>query len=175
MDARSRADHLVRKLLDAWNARDLDAFTALLTPDVYWHDLGMPHPPAVGHDAVRRFAHSVLRAFPDFRYEFRGPLCVAEDGSSCLLPWTITATHTGPFDPPGLAPTNRRVRFSGLDYFTFRDGLVSRLETRFDPAEPIEQLLGIQLRPPAGSLRERLLVRAQRARAAMLRRRGAPV
>ncbi|MBI2535526.1 MAG: ester cyclase, partial [Gemmatimonadetes bacterium] len=107
----------------------------------------MPHPPAVGRDTVRRFSVSILRAFPDCQYEIRAPVCIAEDGTACLLPWTITATHTGPFDPPGLAPTNRRVRFSGLDYFTLRDRLVARIETRFDPAEPIEQLIGCRLRP----------------------------
>jgi predicted ester cyclase len=172
MDPRSQAEQLVRKLLEAWNARDLDGFTALMTPDIYWHDLGMPHPPAVGRDAVRRFGVSILRAFPDFHYEIRGPVCIAEDGTSCLLPWTITATNTGPLDPPGLAPTNRRVRFSGLDYFTLRDGLVARIETRFDPTEPIEQLIGWRLRPPAGSWRERCFVWIQRVRAAMLRRKS---
>jgi len=175
MDPRARASDVVHKLLAAWNARDLPGFTTLLTPDIYWHDLGMPHPPAAGRDAVRRFSDSILRAFPDFQYEFRGPLCVAEDGTTCVLPWTISATLTGTFDPPGLAPTGRRVRFSGLDYFTLRDGLVARIETRFDPTEPIEQLFGWHLRPTAGSWTERCFVWIQRARAAWLRRKPAAV
>jgi len=168
MDARAQADVVVRKLLAAWNARDMEGFTALLTPDIYWHDLGR-------QAAVRRFSESVLRAFPDFQYEFRGPLCVAEDGSTCVLPWTIVATHSGSLDPPGFAPTGRRVRFSGLDYLTLRDGLVARIETRFDPVEPIEQLLGCRLRPPAGSWRERCFVVVQRLWAAWLRRKPAAV
>ncbi len=158
----SSVEATVRALLDAWNARDLDAFTAMMTPDVYWHDLGMPAPPAVGRDAVRRFSEAALRAFPDFRYEIRAPICVAEDGLSCLVPWTISATNLGRLDPPGFAPAGRGVHFDGLDYFQFRDGLVARLETRFDPADPIEQLMGIRLRPSPGSLRERTLVSLQR-------------
>jgi len=167
------ADHVedqVGTLLTAWNARDLDAFVGLLAPGVYWHDLGMPHPPAIGRAAVRRFAESVLRAFPDFRYSLRGPICVAADGLSCVVPWTMTATNTGVLDPPGVAPTWRRVRFDGLDYMQFRDGLVTRIETRFDPVEPLEQLLQIHLRPAPGSLRERVLVLLQRLRAAWVRR-----
>jgi steroid delta-isomerase-like uncharacterized protein len=172
MGNRSQASVIVDAVLDAWNARDLDRFTALLTEDVYWHDLGMPHPPAVGRDAVRRFSETVLRAFPDFRYEIRHPICVAQDGSRCVVPWTIVATNSGPLDPPGMAPTGRKVRFSGFDYMEFRDGLVARIETRFDPAEAIEQLLGLRLRPPPGSLRERCLVWVQRGLAAWVRGRG---
>lgn len=161
----------VRALLEAWNARDLDAFMGFLAPDVSWHDLAMPAPPATGTDAVRRFAESVLRAFPDFRYEIRAPICVSDDGNSCLVPWTITATHLGMFDPPGFAPTGRQLTVHGLDYIQFRDGLVVHMESRFDPAEAMEQLTGLRIRPPAGSLRERLVVRLQRIVAAIARRR----
>ena len=50
MSGRSQASAIVTAVLDAWNARDLERFTALLTEDVYWHDLGMLHPPALGRD-----------------------------------------------------------------------------------------------------------------------------
>ncbi|MDO8545396.1 MAG: nuclear transport factor 2 family protein [Opitutaceae bacterium] len=171
MSCRAQVPALVEAVLRAWNARDLDAFTALLTPDVYWHDLGMPSPPAVGREAVRRFSESILRAFPDFRYEIRHPICIAEDGSCCVIPWTITATNTGPLNPPGFAPTGRRVHFHGLDYFKFRDNLVAHIETRFDPAEPVEQMFGLRVRPLPGSLKERCFVWFQRAQAAWIRRR----
>lgn len=162
----------VQSLLAAWNRRNLDTFVALMHPDVYWHDLGMPTPPAIGREAVRRFSESILRAFPDFRYTIRGSVCVAEDGESCVVPWTINATHTAPFDPPGFAPVGRAVQFDGLDYLEFRDGLVARIETRFDPVDPIEQLLGVRIRPPAGSFLERALVGAQRVVAWWLRKRS---
>jgi len=169
-DARSAA--IVQALLEKWNARDLDGFTALLTEDVWWHDLGMPHPPVVGRAAVREFSEITLRAFPDFRYEIRGPICVSADGDHVVLPWTITATNSAPIDPPGLAPTGRRVHFDGLDYLQIRDGLVARIETRFDPADAIEQLMGLHLRPAAGSWRERAFVLVQRLLAAWVRARG---
>ncbi len=76
----SRGGKARRALLDAWNARDLAAFGALLASDVYWHDLGMPHPPAIGREAAVRFVESALTAFPDFTHEIRGPICVSEDG-----------------------------------------------------------------------------------------------
>jgi steroid delta-isomerase-like uncharacterized protein len=172
MSSPSQARSIVDAVLDAWNARDLDRFTSLLTEDVYWHDLGMLHPPAVGRDAVRRFIETVVRAFPDFSMSVRHPICVAEDGSRCVVPWTITATNSGPYEPPGMAPTGRRLCFSGFDCIEIRDGRVARIETRFDPAEVIQQLLGLRLVPPPGSWRERCLVWAQHALAAWLRGRG---
>jgi len=169
MSTREQTREIVDALLQAWNTRDLDGFAAKLSEDVYWHDLGMLHPPAIGREAVREFVLAVLRAFPDFQFDIRAPICTADDGSHCVIPWTISATNTGPLDPPGMAPTGRRVRFDGLDYLELRDGLVARIETRFDPAEPIEQLLGVRLRPAAASWQERGLVLLQRALAARIR------
>ncbi len=174
MSARDDAVARCAALLAAWNARDLDAFVALLAEDVWWHDLGMLHPPVIGRDAVRRFGELVLRAFPDFAYELRGPVCVAEDGSACLVPFTVTATNSGPYDPPGLAPTGRRVQFDGLDYLRFRDGLVAHIETRFDVVDAAGQLTGLSLRPAEGSFLEGALVRAERVLAAWARSRTPP-
>ena len=95
---------LVENLTFAWNARDLPRFLSCLCEDVVWDDPAMAAP-AAGREAVRRFSEAILRAFPDFHYAIRHPLCVAADGSRCAVPWTISATHLGPLDPPGFAPT----------------------------------------------------------------------
>jgi hypothetical protein len=168
---RSETIARVGELLAAWNGRDLDAFVALFAADAWWHDLAMTHPPAAGRDAIRDFCDSFLRAFPDFRYEVRGSICVSEDGASCCVPWTITATHTAVLDPPGYAPTNRQARIDGLDYIVFENGYVRSIETRFDPADAAGQLIGFELRPIAGSWPERALVTAQRIAASFARRR----
>lgn len=173
----NRADVIDRvdALIAAWNAQDVATFVSLLTDDIWWHDLAMPAPPIIGRTAAQSFVESVLRAFPYMRYELRNSICISEDGTSCVVPWVISATNTGYFTPPGFAPTGRRVRFEGLDYLTFRDGLVARIETRFDPAQPVEQLLGLRLRPRPGSMRERALVLLQRVKAAWIRRSNARV
>lgn len=158
-------------LLAAWNARDLDAFVAQLAPQVYWHDLGMPYPPAIGRDAVRAFAEAVLHAFPDFRYTIRGAICVGTDATSCVVPFLITATNVNPLTPPGYAPTGRTVRIEGLDYLRFDAQYITSIETRFDVIATLEQLLGWSLRPPRGSGREAATVRLQRLLAWWVRRR----
>ena len=122
----------------------------------------MPQPPMRGRGEIRRFAEAIIRAFPDFQYELLGQVCVAADGSKCALHWRITATHTAPLDPPGFAPTGRQMRQEGVDLLEFRDGRISRILTCFDALAGAEQLLGLTLRPPPGSIRERVAVLFQR-------------
>jgi predicted ester cyclase len=167
----NQAEEIVRDVLEAWNARDLPRFLSFLTDDVEWYDLGMPHPPARGRDAVQKFSEVVLRAFPDFTYTLQLPICVAPDGSRCAVLWKIDATHSGLFDPPGFAPTGRHASFEGVDILDFRGPRICRIRTLFDLVEAGSQLVGMRLRPDPGSFRERCAVRAQRVLAAWLRRR----
>ncbi len=173
----TNAEQVARSLLAAWNDRDLDKFLALLTDDVYWTDPAMLGSPASGKAAVRRFAESVITAFPDFTYAIRGSMCVSADGQRCIIPWRITGTHLARLEPAGFMPTNRRADFEGVDLLDFRDGLVCRVETYFDPVVPGGQLMALNLLPPPGSFRERILVTIQSAIAWWLRnvRKSIPV
>ena len=156
------------EMADAWNAGDLDHFLEFLTDDVEWNDPAM-NAPAKGRAAVEQFARSVLRAFPDFEYAIRHPICVAADCGRCAVPWRITGTHRDYLDPPGYAPTNRRAVFQGVDLLEFRGLQVYKIETLFDVVPPAEQLLSMTLRPPVGGVREWLAVMVQRVRAFWLR------
>jgi hypothetical protein len=82
----------------------------------------------------------------------------------------ITATNLGPLDPPGFAPTGRRLEVQGVDMLDFRDGQVSSIRTYFDVLRAAEQLLEMRLRPYPHSFRERLFVFLQRLRARRIRR-----
>jgi steroid delta-isomerase-like uncharacterized protein len=153
---------LPMQLLAAWNARDLDAFTALLAEDVEWYDPAMPAPPARGRAQVREFAESMLAAFPDFQYDIEPPICYAPDGSRCAIVWRITATHMNALAPLGLAPTGRTARFEGVDVLDMRKGRISRIRTAFDPLPAAEQLLNLKLRPLPGTWRAAFAVGVQR-------------
>jgi hypothetical protein len=131
----------------------------------------MPHPPAVGREAVLAFCRAVLTAFPDFSYAIRGPVCASQDGQSCVIPWRITATHMATLRPPGFAPTGQRIVLEGVDLVQLAGDLVGRIETYFDVFQAASQALALDLRPPPHSFHERLLVTAQKLRAAWLRRR----
>lgn len=158
----------VESLTEAWNSRDLDRVLSYLTEDVVWDDPAM-QAPAEGHAAVRAFCQTLLKAFPDFHYAIRHPICIAADGSRCAVPWKITATNLGVMNPPGFAATGRSVDFEGVDLFEFRGDLACRIDTLFNPLIPAEQLLAARLRPAPGSMREGLAVWSQRIRAAWVR------
>src|SRR5260221_7889423 len=163
---------MVTRLLDAWNARDLDKFTGLLSEDIEWYDPAMPQPPARGRVAVRDFAEAILEAFPDFRYEVDGPICTAADESRCAIVWRISATHRHPLRPMGYAPTGRRATFEGVDVLDIRDGKIIRIRTSFDPIFAAEQLLGMRLRPVPGTRRAAVAVMIQRVLAWLARARA---
>jgi steroid delta-isomerase-like uncharacterized protein len=165
----SDSSAIAHALLDAWNARDLPRYLDFLTEDVEWYDPAMEHPPARGKAAVQAFAESVLNAFPDFAYEIRASLCVSDDGTRCVVPWHITATHTATLTPPGYAPTNRQLAVDGIDELEVRGGRVARIHTYFDVMAAAGQLLGIELRPPTRSWRQRVMVGLQRIAAARAR------
>ena len=165
-------EDIVQAILEAWSARDLDRFVAMLTEDVEWYDLGMLHPPARGRQAVRAFSESLLAAFPDFAYVLEHPICVSPDGNRCVVLWKITATHTGVLSPPGFAPTNRQACFHGVDVLEFQDGQILRVLTLFDVIAAAEQITGMPIRFPAGSFRERIAVFLQHIVAFFARRRS---
>ena len=165
---REETKKLVHAMVERWNARDLGSYLDLLTDDVVWDDPAM-QAPAEGRASVKRFSESVLHAFPDFHYSIRAPLCSSEDGILCAVPWRITATHRKSLNPPGFGPTGQSATFEGVDLLTFRGSRVCRIETLFDVRVPAEQLLRLRIRPPAGSVQERLVVCVQRLRAAWLR------
>lgn len=169
--SRTAAEDVAESLLAAWNARDIEAFVALLAEDVQWYDPAMPEPPARGRPAVRAFVEAVLHAFPDFTYEIQGPLCSAADGSRCAIVWRISATHLHPLLPLGYAPTRRKATFDGVDILDVRDGKVARILTAFDLLPAAEQLLGLRLRPVPGTWRAKGAVAVQRVVAYLARRR----
>ena len=160
---------LVDGILAAWNARDLDRFLGYLAEEVVWDDPAMLDGPAVGHAGVRAFSENVLRAFPDFSYRVREPICISQSGSRCVIPWEIRATHTGYFEPVGLAPTRQVIRIQGVDVLELDGGKVRRIDTLFNVVPAVEQAL--RLKPVSKSTWARNVgVWLQRCRAYWLRR-----
>jgi len=159
---------LVDGIVDAWNARDLERLLSYLAPGVVWDDPAMLDEPVVGHDGVRVFSERVLRAFPDFSYRIREPICVSESGTRCVVPWEIRATHSGRFEPYGFAPTGQVIRIHGVDILELQSGKVTRIETVFNAMSALEQVL--RLKPLSKSRLARIVgVGLQRWRASWLR------
>jgi steroid delta-isomerase-like uncharacterized protein len=153
------------RYLGAWNSHDPSAVTACATEDVIWVDPALPEP-ARGHEGLADFVRSSCTAFPDLRFSEPAPPAMTEDRLIAYAPWRMTATNTGPIDPPGFAPTGRAVDIPGFDIWRFRDGRIWRYEAIYD-SNLIARQLGIV--PPPGAFAERAMVRLQRVQAKLRR------
>ena len=148
------------RYLAAWNALDPDAVAACAHEDVIWRDPALPEP-AHGREGVADFVRESARSFPDLAFSELGDPATTDDGRVAYAPWLMTGTNTGPIDPPGFAPTGKRVELRGIDVWQFRDGLIWRYQAVYDFSEIARQL---GLMPPRGGFAEKAMVRAQRLR-----------
>jgi steroid delta-isomerase-like uncharacterized protein len=142
----------------AWNSHEPSRLLELMTEDVIYDDSSWPTTMR-GHDDVRPFLDSLWRAFPDLRFEWvEGPY-IAPGQPKAAFYWTGSGTHTGLLEPPGFAPTGKRIEFDGADFHEYRDDRVSRLRIVFDMLDIGRQLGTI---PKAGSPIEKAGAAAQR-------------
>ena len=159
---------LIDQFMGAWNRRDLDASMSFLDESVIWSDPAMLYGPAVGKAAVREFCENILKAFPDFTYRIREPICVSLSGERCAIPWEISATHLGRFDPLGFAPTNQRITIEGVDLIELAGNKLTRIDTLFNVVPAGEQALRLKPFPRKG-IKKGIIVTLQSARAWWLR------
>lgn len=138
----------------------------LITDDIVWMDPALPEP-ARGIPAVQEFMRVSFRAFPDLHFGEPNPPHLTVTGDLVSWAWTMEGTMRGPVEPPGFAPTGRRMRMDGVDLWTMRDGRIARYRAFYDMTELARQL-GIM--PPAGSRAERAIVTLQRLQARLQRR-----
>jgi len=156
----------IERYLAAWNGGDTDAMAQLITEDIVWADPALPET-ARGIPAVQDFMRAGTRAFPDLRFGEPDPPVLAVNGELVLWGWWMEGTHRGVIDPPGFAPTGRRMRVEGVDQWTMRDGRIAGYRAYYDMNDLARQL-GIV--PPTGSRAERAMVALQRLQARVSRR-----
>ena len=145
--------------LDAWNSHEVDQLLALMTEDVEYRDDAWPKPMR-GHADVREYLEASWRAFPDMTFELLSGPYVIPGEPRAAFHWRGRATHTGPLEPPGFAPTGRRWEQDGVDFHEYRDGRVCKLRITFDMLSVSRQL---GLMPAAGGRAESALAMAQRS------------
>ena len=81
--------------------------------------------------------------------------------------WLAAGTHTGLLDPPGLAPTGKRVEIDVREIAEIRNGLASRIRLVVDMGDFMRQL---GLFPAPGSHGERAIAMMQRLQMKLSRR-----
>lgn len=101
-----------------WNSRDKDAIPLMMTDDAVAHLAGGMQ--VRGTTQFSGFHDTLLRAFPDI--SVRILRSVGDDTQACLH-WEVQGTHDGDFS--GIAPTHKKVSFSGMSFVTVSDGKIT--------------------------------------------------
>jgi len=111
---------LVRELLEAWNAHDIERIKTFYTPEYEGVDVGQAEPQR-GPQSMPRNVERYLQAFPDLRF-------VEEDivakGGRAVLVWKAYGTHRGRL--MNIPPTGRNVVVRGTSVLTVEDSKVVR-------------------------------------------------
>jgi steroid delta-isomerase-like uncharacterized protein len=129
---------LVRRFYDElWNRWDYAAIGEILAPDaVFRGSLGAQ---TSGHEGFIAYAEFVRAAFPDFHNRVEELIAEGDKVAACL---TYTGTHKGEiFNVP---PTGRRIGYTGVGIFLFRDGLISHAFVLGDRFQLMLQLGAIE-------------------------------
>src|SRR6266540_6658260 len=144
MSNTAEAEHnraAARRWIDAFNARDDDAEAAARTADYIAHAPDSIQTAVLDSDAWVEFLGVFLGGFPDLQLEV---LDSSADEGMVAQRIQFTGTHTGPFR--GLPPTNRQVRFSGLEINRMANGKVAEHWFQLDSVTLFAQL-GLRVVP----------------------------
>ena len=126
---------LSRKVMEeVWHKRRLEAIDELFALDYVGHDLSNPGW-TEGIDAAKQASASFLSAFSDFHVTCDH---ILGEGDKVALQYNVLATHMGEF--AGIAPTGRRVAFSGLTIQRWRDGTMAEQWQIVDIQRLMQQL-----------------------------------
>ena len=121
---------IVRKWVEATNKRNLSALDELIAPDFF-------HPTwqLRGAEGFKQFYTMFLKGFPDCHETIED---IIAEGDKVWSRSTITGTHTGEYR--GLAPTGKKITFTGVDICRIVDGKIVETESVNDFSDFYKQL-----------------------------------
>jgi len=118
---------------DLWNAWKFDAAADLIAPDISFRgSLGIA---VEGRAAFLDYVRTVRTAFPDFHNSIEE---LISEGDKVAARLTYSGTHQGVLF--GIAPTGRRVTYSGVAIFRISDGKIVEGWVLGDLASLMQQL-----------------------------------
>ncbi|WP_096391422.1 ester cyclase [Halopenitus persicus] len=123
---------LFRRVFDALNDRDFDAFADTHADDVVLHDHDEEFH---GVEAVTEHEQALYEAFPDMKYT---PKVILAEDDRVAARWTATGTHEGELE--GIPPTGTEVEFPASGVLRVEDGKITEVWLTYDQLGMLQQL-----------------------------------
>jgi steroid delta-isomerase-like uncharacterized protein len=121
---------------EVWNNRRRDLIYELSHRDAVTYGLA-EGATATGIDQFMPFYDRFIATFPDIHITVED---VIAEGDKTAVRLTAQGTHTG--DAMGIAPTNKRVSFSGIIMIRWKGGKIAEGWNEFDAWGMMQQLVG---------------------------------
>lgn len=127
---------LLRKAVQAVNDRDFTILATYLTDNFQRHDLTSAFPDSeVGSGAGINFVKALLKAFPDVIFNIQD---IFSENDRAVIRFQFTGTHKG--DLFGIAPTDKKVDFSGVNFYRFENGKIAEVWQVWDWGGVLKQI-----------------------------------
>lgn len=115
------------------NQGNLALIEKLYSADSIYH--GASFPKLRGREARKEHFASIRRGFPDFHFTVDDLIA---EGSKVVLCWSFVGTHRGEFW--GVAPTGKKVSFSGTSTCQIADGMITEEFVQWDALGYMQQI-----------------------------------
>jgi steroid delta-isomerase-like uncharacterized protein len=121
---------------EVWNKRREELIDELLSEDAVHHGLGGVEGEKLrGIEPFKQFYRAFITAFPDLEVTVEDTV---SEGEKLTARCTVRGTHTGEGLP--IAPTNKKVEFTGIGMCVFKDGKFVEVWNEFDFMKMYAQL-----------------------------------
>jgi len=122
--------NIVRRWIEACNKRDLAVLDELIAIDFF-------HPTwqLQGAEGMKQFYSMVFKGFLDLYETIKD---IIAEGDKVWHHFKTTGTHTGEFR--GLAPTGKKVTWTGVNFWRMVDGKVIEKKSIYDMLDTLNQL-----------------------------------
>lgn len=127
---------LIRRLYEACNSRNYTAIDGLIAPDCECSLAGY-NEPVHGLKELKETMHlyTYPTAFPDCHFTLDDLTC---ENDKVVVRWTCHGTHKGEF--MGVAPTGKKLKFTGTDIFRCAGGKIVTCWNQCDTLSILKQL-----------------------------------
>lgn len=129
---------LARRLYEAWNERDFEYASTVMTADGHLVVVGSGTT-FRGPEGVRQYNRAWADGFPDAQLAIDR---LVRSGDTVVVEYTSRGTHTGPLanEAGTLAPTGRSVTLQFCDVLEFVDGKLRCRRSYYDTGALLTQL-----------------------------------